>query len=103
MLRSLDDKGNVKMVTTVVAILVTLIIYIIIFFNIAGSIDTDDVDDNIRENVYGEGGTTWHNGTEYAANSTDKVLDQSATFFTIAPILAIVIIAVVIIGYVTRM
>jgi len=89
MLRKLNETGSVKMVGMVVGILVTLVIAVLIFYNVAGSIDADDIDDDLT-------------GTP-AENATTDTLDQAATFFTIAPILAIVIVAVVIIGYVTRM
>jgi len=84
-----DENGNVKMIGMVVGVLVTLIIAVLIFYNVAGSIDTTTIDADLT-------------GTP-SANATTDTLDQAATFFTIAPILAIVIVAVVIIGYVTRM
>ena len=97
-----NDNAEIKMIGMIVGILVTLIISILILYNVAGNIDTTSADENIRQNVYGEGGTTYKNGTTFAANASTNVLDQSATFFTIAPILAVVIVAVVIIGYVNR-
>jgi len=84
-----NDSGNVQMVGMVVGLLITIIIAVLIFYNVAGSIDTTTIDAELT-------------GTP-AANATDDTLDQAATFFTIAPILALVIIAVIIIGYVTRM
>ena len=101
MLRTLeDDKGNVQMIGAVVGILVTLIIAVLVFYNVATALDNSTVDANIRENVYGEGGTVWKNGTTFAQNATDDTLSQAATFFTIAPIIAIVIVAVIILKYV---
>ena len=90
MLKSLrkDDEADVKMVGMVVGILVTLIIAVLVFYNIAGSIDTTSIDSDLT-------------GTP-AANATDDTLDQASTFFTIAPIIAIVIVAVVILGYVSK-
>jgi len=92
-----DENGNVKMIGMVVGILVTLMIAVLIFFNIAASIDVSGVDDDLQANL-GE------NTTSYlpAANATDSTLEQSATFFTIAPIIAIVVVAVVILGYVSK-
>jgi len=86
-----NDQADVKMIGMVVGVLVTLIIAVLIFYNIASSIDTTTIDSNI-------GGTN----TTPAANATDNTLDQSATFFSVAPIIAIVIVAVVILGYVSR-
>jgi len=83
-----NDEADVKMIGAVVGILVTLIIAVLVFYNIAGSIDTTDIDAELT-------------GTP-AANATDDTLDQSATFFSIAPIIAIVIVAVVILGYVSK-
>jgi len=94
------SEGSVKMVGMVIGVLVTLIISILILYSIAASVDTSGVDTKINDNVFPN--STRYEGTPSANASTD-ILDQSATFFTIAPILAIVIIAVVIIGYVTRM
>ena len=87
MLRTLeDDKGNVQMIGAVVGILVTLIIAVLVFYNVAGSIDTTTIDADLT-------------GTP-AQNATDDTLSQAATFFTIAPIIAIVIVAVIILKYV---
>ena len=86
-----DDHADTKMIGMVVGVLVTIIIAVLIFYNIASSIDTTTIDSNIG-NV---------NATP-AANATDDTLDQAATFFTIAPIIAIVVVAVVILGYVSK-
>jgi len=90
-----DDNADTKMIGGVVAILVTLILAVIVFFNIAGSVDLTTVDSNIASNL-GENTTLSTRGS----NSTDDTLDQAATFFTIAPIIAIVVVAVVILRYV---
>jgi len=86
-----DNNGNVQMIGGVVAILVTLIVAVLVFYNIAGSIDTEDIDKNFG----GENETP-------AENATEATMDQAGTFFSIAPIIAIVAVAVVILGYVTR-
>jgi len=83
-----NDEADVKMIGMVVGILVTLIIAVLVFYNIAGSIDTTGIDADLT-------------GTP-AANATEDTLDQSATFFSIAPIIAIVVVAVVILGYVSK-
>lgn len=100
-----DDKADVQMIGGVIGILITLIISILIVYNIAGGIDMETADENIMENVYNaatDHGTHWrdHDNITFAANSTDDILDQSATFFAIAPIIAIVVVAVVILKYV---
>jgi len=86
-----DKHADIKMVGAVVGILVTLIVAVLVFYNIAGSIDTTTIDGSI-------GGV---NETP-AANATDATLSQASTFFSIAPIIAIVVVAVVILGYVSR-
>ena len=85
---SQNNKADIKMIGAVVGILVTLIVAVLVFYNIAGSIDTTTIDAGLT-------------GTP-AANATDDTLSQAATFFSIAPIIAIVIVAVVILGYVGR-
>ena len=83
-----DEEADAKMVGAVVGILVTIIIAVLVFYNIAGSINASTIDSDLT-------------GTP-AQNATDDTLDQAATFFQIAPIIAIVIVAVVILGYVSR-
>lgn len=83
-----DEQADVRMVGAVVGILVTIIIAVLVFYNIAGSIDTTDIDAGLT-------------GTP-AANATDATLDQAETFFSVAPIIGIVLVAVVILGYVSR-
>lgn len=86
-----DEEGSAKMVGAVVGILVTLIIAVLVFYNIAASIDTTSIDADIGEASQVD-----------AANATDDTLSQAATFFQIAPIIAIVVVAVVILGYVSK-
>ena len=76
------------MVGAAVGLLITLIIVVLIYYNIAASIDHTAVDAKLA------GTPTW--------NATNATNNQASTFFTIAPIIAIVIVAVVIIGYVQR-
>lgn len=88
-----NDDGNVKMVGAVVGLFVTLAVVILVFYNIAASIDADALDQ------------TWKTNDALgfpANNATNATLDQAATFFTIAPIIGIVVVAVVILGYVSR-
>ena len=103
-----DNHADAKMVGVVVAIFITLIISVLVLYNVAGSIDYTSANENIAENVYGHtapgGGadaSSW-NGTVPATNSSNNILDQAATFFQIAPIIGIVVVAVVILGYVGK-
>jgi len=102
-----DNHADVKMIGGVVGILVTLIVAILLFYNIAGSIDTSTIDSNIQDmNMSGQhykGHSTGEDTNRTpAANATNDILDQGATFFQIAPIIAIVVVAVVILGYVGK-
>jgi len=83
-----NEEGDVKAITMVISFLIVLGISVLIFYNIMGSIDTTTIDAGLT-------------GTP-SANATGEVLDQAATFYQVAPILAIVIIAVVIIAYVKK-
>ena len=86
-----NTEGNVKMIGAVAGILIMLIVSILVFYNVMVSIDYTDVDSNIG---------AAH--TQEALNASNATMNQAATFFTIAPIVAIVIVAVVILGYVSR-
>jgi len=108
-----DEQAEVKMVGMVIGIFITIIISVLVLYNIAGSIDYDNANQNIAENVYGYGADAtdetgineaWeqYNATTPATNGSDDTLDQAATFFQIAPIIGIVIVAVVILGYVSK-
>ena len=87
-LKVMGEDGNVQMIGAVVGILITLIIAVLVFYNVAASIDTTTIDASF-------------DGTP-SANATEATLDQASTFFTIAPIIGIVAVAVVILGYVNR-
>ena len=83
-----NNHADVKMIGAVVGIFITLIIAVLVFYNIAGSIDTTTIDAEL---------------TGYPAqNATNDTLAQAATFFQIAPIIGIVVVAVVILGYVSK-
>ena len=93
-----NEEANIKMIGTVVAIFVTLIISVLVLYNIVGSIDYTTVDDNLAAQLTDDG----VNNEAYAENASNALLSQSETFYTIAPIIGIVIVAVIILGYVTR-
>jgi len=90
-----DLKGDVKTVSTAVGILITLIIAILVFYNVASGVDVSDVDERLGDAVGYNGSSVTH-----ATNSSDDILAQGATFFQIAPIIVIVLVAVVILRYV---
>ena len=90
-----NENADVKMVGAVIGILITIIIGALVFYSIAGSMTPGTTDTTLNANL----GTGDH---AYAANATGNTLEQAETFFTIAPIIAIVIVAVVILQYVGR-
>jgi len=83
-----NDKADAKMIGAVIGILITLIITVLVFYNIAASIDTTAIDADLADTP--------------SADAVDVTLDQASTFFQIAPIIAIVVVAVVILSYVSR-
>jgi len=106
-----NNHADISAVTTSVAIIVMIVISIVIVYNIATSLNMGNVDDTIAEQIYGYSQTNWdaggsnasraaHNATMPGANATDEVLSHSETFYTLAPLIVIVLIAVVILGYV---
>jgi uncharacterized integral membrane protein len=90
------DRAQMGMVGAAVGLLITLIIVVLIYYNITASIDTSSIDRKMGWN-----GSALDKYTP-AANATKSINEQAATFFVIAPIIAIVIVAVVVIGYVQR-
>jgi hypothetical protein len=81
-----------QMVGAAVGLLVTLIVSVLIYWTMSGS-------------LYPAAGTdtSWHSQMMNASqNATDSINDQAVTFFQIAPIIAIVIVAVVVLSYVSR-
>jgi hypothetical protein len=83
-----ENKGQMQMIGAAVGLFITLIIVVLIYYNIAASIDTTAVDAKLP-------------GTP-AANATAVTNSQASTFFTIAPIIGVVIVAVVVISYVKQ-
>lgn len=103
-----DNHGNIGAVSAAVAILVSIFIAVLIVYSIAGGIDVGDADADIAENLQdvidrhsGAGGTYYN--TTFAGNATRDTLDQSSTFFTIAPLIVVVLVAVIILGYVVNL
>lgn len=80
--------AQMGMVGAAIGLFITLIISVLIYYNIAASVDTTTIDAKLPGSP--------------AANATTATNNQAATFYTIAPIVGIVIVAVVVIGYVQR-
>jgi len=86
-----NAEAATTMVGVIVGLLITLMVVVLVFYNIVGSIDTTSIDSEIGEAT-----------TTPSDNATSNVLTQASTVFTIMPIIAIVIVAVVILSYVGR-
>lgn len=84
-----DNHADVKMVGAIVALLITLAASVLIFYNFMAGVDTTTIDANFA-------------GTP-AANATNSILDQAGLFYTIAPMIAIIIVAVVILAYIKKL
>ena len=102
-----NKKAQMGLVGAAIGLLITLIICVLVYFNIAASIETDTLEDDVRESLglsAGGDNDSWAawNATTYVTNDTGDINDQATTFFTIAPIIVIVIVAVVVIGYVQK-
>ena len=91
-----NTQATVQDIGAAVAILVTIMVSVLVVFNIAASIDANDVDTNLQT-ALGEG-----TDVTFAQNATKDTLDQTATFYTIAPLVVVVLIAVVILSYVMQ-
>jgi hypothetical protein len=94
-----DDKGQMQMIGAAVGLFITLMICILVYYNIAGSIDTNTIDAKFGLTINATG---VRNGSSPVYNTTIGINNQAATFFTIAPIIGVVIVAVVVISYVKQ-
>lgn len=92
-----NENANVKMLGGVVALLIMLAVGILVAYTIVGSVwgDAATLDHTSFQ------GNNSRNATPMQ-NATNDTLAQMTTFFSVAPIIAIVIVAVVILGYVSR-
>jgi len=92
-----DHSADTGLVMTAVVLAVVMAVSVILVFNVLGAITTDDVDEDIRENVYSE---TTATSIRPAYNASLDVESNLETFYTIAPIMLIVVAAVGILGYI---
>jgi hypothetical protein len=90
-----DNNGNVGTVILAVATAITIAVSILVIYSVMGGLNTTTVDANFNKNVVGWAGT---NGSRPAYNASINLIAGLGTFFTIAPIYLVVLIAVAIIG-----
>jgi len=81
-----NKEADMGLVLTAVVMAIVLGVSVLIVFNVIATIDTSEVDDDFS-------------GTP-ALNSTDSLLSNVQTFYTIAPIALIVVAAVGILSYI---
>ena len=95
-MRLLNNKAQMGMVAAAVGLFITLIIAVLIYYNVAPSAQLNAPGGTAASDVYG------HAVYNASLNATEAVNTQAATFFSVAPIIGIVIVAVVVISYVQR-
>jgi len=81
-----DEAGDMNMILAAVVMAIALAIGLIIVYNVIGAVDTATIDAGLT-------GTPSENATYNLVNNTN-------TFYTVAPIALIVVAAVGILGYV---
>ncbi len=81
-----NNEADVNMILAAVVMAIGLSIGIIIAYNVIGSVDTTTIDAGLT-------------GTP-AANAASNLINNTGTFYTVAPIALIVVAAVAILGYV---
>jgi len=79
--------ADMNVILSAVVVAIALAISIVIVFNVMSSMDTDTIDSNFA------------NSTP-SANATENIQTNIETFYTIMPIVLIVMAAVAILGYV---
>lgn len=92
-----NEHGDISIILMAVVAAITIAISLIIVYSIMGGLDTTTVDNSIQK-IYGESGTTYRNTTTPAANATNSLLSNLATFYTLSPIYIVVLAAVGIIA-----
>lgn len=94
-----NNHADVSVIGAAVAILAALMISIVVVYNVASSIDVSTTTERSVNAARGYVNDQYNNSTPIL-NSTDATLAQAATFYTLAPLVVVVIIAITILGYV---
>lgn len=90
-----NNHANLDMILSAVVVMVMLAISIVIVWNVVGSVETSDLDTAVDGNFIDSGAAS----TE-VTNATTDLADNLETYYTVAPIVLIVMAAVGILGYV---
>jgi len=86
------------MILTAVTMAIVLAIALIVVLNVLGAIDPGDIDSRVETAYEGAGGNTTSGAR--VTNATEDLQTNIETFFTVGPIVLIVIAAVGILSYV---
>ena len=81
-----NKEADINMILAAVVMAIALAIGIIITYNVIGSVDADTIDAGLTGNP--------------AETAASALINQTNTFYTVAPIALIVVAAVAILGYV---
>ena len=96
--RFLQNKNaDMNMIITAIILAIALGVGLLVVWNVLGTLDTDTVDSEISENIYGNA-SSWNIRPAY--NASLELESNLETFYTVAPIVLIVVAAVGILGYV---
>jgi len=90
-----NTHGSLAAMGAAIAIIVTLMISLVIVYSIVSSINPRTID--IKAQGNGMPGTR-----SDAGNATNSTISGLNTFYTLAPLIIVVIAAVIILAYVTR-
>ena len=95
-MRKLTNHADMNMILTAIVMAIVFAISIIIVFNIHAAVgtDLDSLDSQVND-------ATWDDSNgEAVTNSSENILNNVETFYTIGPIALIVVAAVGILSYV---
>ena len=95
-----NQHGDLNMILSSIVVAITLAISIIVVLNVLGAIDAGDTDGRVAEAMGWTSGTDQYNATLPMTNATTDLQTNIETFYTVAPIVLIVMAAVGILGYV---
>ena len=96
-----NNHADVKMVGMVIAIFITLIVSVLVVYTMASNTTFTTEQERAVNGARGYTNDAYNNSTD-GGNASSNILEQAGTFFQIAPIIGIVVVAVVILGYVSK-
>lgn len=106
-----NNHADMNMIISAIIMAITLAIGLVVVYSVFGGVDLSTPDNQIKINIYAanngpdasdDANTSWtvYNNSGPAANATEDLMTNVATYFTIGPIAIIVIAAVGILSYV---